>query len=126
MKIRSLVLSSTAGLVLLLGLGGVTAYSNIEQIRIGGPIQTRNQQASDLIADILPPPEYVIEAYLEATLLHAHPAEYASHAERLAKLKADYELRHAYWLASDFDAAIRDKVTQGSHAEADAFWKEVD
>src|SRR5947208_1167664 len=109
MKIRSLVLTSAAALVLLLGVGGWIAYSNLNEIRIGGPIQTKNQQASDLVADILPPPEYVIEAYLEATLLNAHPGEYQVHAARLAKLKADYDQRHAYWLASDLDSAVRDK-----------------
>ena len=42
-----------AGLLLaILCLGGVLAASQINLIRIGGPVQTELQLASDLVADI--------------------------------------------------------------------------
>ena len=47
----------------------------IDKIRFGGDMDRRNQQVSDLTADILPPPEYVIEPYLEATLLVAKSSQ---------------------------------------------------
>ncbi|MPZ39062.1 MAG: hypothetical protein GEU95_13550 [Rhizobiales bacterium] len=38
------------------------------QICVGGPTYTKIIQGKDLVADILPPPAYIIESYLEATL----------------------------------------------------------
>ena len=47
---------------------GVSQYS-LQKLEIGGAIDTQMALGKDLVSDILPPPEYVIEAYLEAALL---------------------------------------------------------
>jgi len=44
----------------------------------------------------LPPPAYVIEAYLEATLALRDPKELASHETKLAQLKKDYDERKTF------------------------------
>jgi hypothetical protein len=64
------------GLVTALGLGAVIATSvyGLSQLKVGGPLYNQIKLGNDLIADILPPPEYVIEAYLEATLVLHDPA----------------------------------------------------
>ena len=61
------------GLVTATGLGAVIATSvyGLAQLKVGGPLYNQIKLGNDLIADILPPPEYVIEAYLEATLVPA-------------------------------------------------------
>lgn len=92
---------------------------------MGGPIQAKSQQASELVADILPPPEYIIEAFLETTLLKQHPGD-AVHAERLAVLRKDFETRHAYWQTSDVQPGIRTALITTSYCPAAAFWQEVD
>ncbi|MBA4773980.1 MAG: hypothetical protein H2054_12905 [Sphingomonas sp.] len=71
-----------------MAVAGVVASMQIEQIRFGGPIQVKNQQASDLVADILPPPEYVIEPYLEATMLVNNPGSVATRKGRLSELRS--------------------------------------
>ncbi|MCX7087886.1 MAG: hypothetical protein NTV00_07515, partial [Methylococcales bacterium] len=43
--------------------GLLTAYV-INTISINGPIYQRIVQGKDIIADVLPPPEYIIESYL--------------------------------------------------------------
>jgi methyl-accepting chemotaxis protein len=126
MKIRTMVLASAMSLALLLGVGGVNAFSNINEIRIGGPLQRQGQETSDLVADILPPPEYIIEPYLEATLLRNAPATYQVHAARLADLRKAYDDRHRYWLNSTLDAPLRATITQSSHAPAMRFWQDLD
>ena len=57
-------------LVTAVGLFAVLFTSGyaLRQLRIGGPLYTQIKLGNDLVADILPPPEYVLEAYLEATL----------------------------------------------------------
>lgn len=80
-----------------MAVAGVIASVQINQIRFGGPIQVMNQQASDLVADILPPPEYVLEPYLEATLLVNNPGSVAARKARLAELRKQFEDRYSYW-----------------------------
>ncbi|MFX9034963.1 hypothetical protein ABTN36_18250, partial [Acinetobacter baumannii] len=46
-----------------------TSQYALNHLKVGGPVYDRIKLGNDLIADILPPPEYVIEAYLEATLV---------------------------------------------------------
>ncbi len=50
----------------IMGLAVLLAAVQVNEIRFGGPVHQQNQQINDLIADILPPPEYVIEPYVEA------------------------------------------------------------
>ncbi|MBB6123115.1 methyl-accepting chemotaxis protein [Sphingobium subterraneum] len=122
MSIRTLVAYGASVMMALLVLIALLGYSRIDEIRMGGPLQTKSQQASDLVADILPPPEYVIEPYLEAAMLARNPSELASRGDRLRKLRSDYDLRHDYWLKSDLDPALRKKVTHGTHEPATQFW----
>src|SRR6266508_5217583 len=83
------------GLVTALGLGAVIATSvyGLSQLKVGGPLYNQIKLGNDLIADILPPPEYVIEAYLEATLVLREPDQLAAHSERLVQLRKDYDER---------------------------------
>ena len=62
------------GLVLGLGIALVVTIGavSINKVRIGGSTYDEIVQAKDLVADILPPPLYVIEAYLEASLAYNH------------------------------------------------------
>ncbi|WP_375420235.1 methyl-accepting chemotaxis protein [uncultured Sphingomonas sp.] len=126
MTLRVLVRISAASLIALLCAGAMLASWRIDRIRVGGPIQVKLQQASDLIADILPPPAYVIEPYLEATLLVRDPSSYAEHAGRLARLRKDYDARQVYWRASDLDPALKTAITTRTDAPARLFWRELD
>lgn len=35
----------------------------LDQVRVNGPLYARSVQGKDLVADILPPPEYALEAH---------------------------------------------------------------
>ena len=64
MTIRARVRMGAAALILILALlFGLSAW-RIDAIRMGGPMYRAAMQIADLNADILPPPEYVIEPYL--------------------------------------------------------------
>jgi methyl-accepting chemotaxis protein len=125
---------SVAKAIILFGLliaGGfaavlVTNSLALSELKVGGPLYRQIVLGKDLIADILPPPEYVIESYLEATLAVKNPGELAQHRDRLAQLKKDYDLRHDYWLTADYNADLRDKLTNESHAEVVKFFAAVD
>lgn len=115
------------GLILAaMALGSVAASWEINQIRFGGPIQGKNQQVSDLVADILPPPEYVIEPYLEATLLVNDPDSLAARKARLSVLRKQFDDRYNYWQASDLDPALKTELIEQSGSSAKRFWEEID
>jgi len=83
------------GLVTATGLAAVvfTGIYALGEVKVGGPIYDKIKLGNDLIADILPPPEYVIESYLEATLALNNPAGLAIHRDRLTQLKKEYDER---------------------------------
>jgi hypothetical protein len=73
---------------------GVLSFN---QLHVGGPVYTKIVEGKDLVADILPPPAYVIEAYLEATLALDRAKPLADSRAGLKKLHDDYDDRRKYW-----------------------------
>jgi len=116
------------GLVTAAGLGAVvfTGLYALSDVKVGGPLYEKIKLGNDLVADILPPPEYVIESYLEATLALNNPAELATRRDRLAQLKKEYDERREYWSKSDLDPAIKAKLIEQSHREVQRFWNAVE
>ena len=82
--------------VLFAGSVGVQQFA-ASQMAINSQHYGQIVRAKDLVADVLPPPAYLIEAYLEARLANDEPTKPDEHAERLAKLKQDYLDRYAFW-----------------------------
>jgi methyl-accepting chemotaxis protein len=112
------------GLVTAMGLGAVILTSNyaLSELKVGGPIYNKIKLGNDLVADILPPPEYVIEAYLEATLAMHDPASLAARSERLVQLKKEYDERFQFWTQSDLEPSIKSKLIETSHRAVQRFW----
>lgn len=125
MTIKNLVRFGAIALVALLIVGAAFVSSRINEIRFGGPIQLRNQAASDLIADVLPPPVFIVEPFLEATLCVEDIQSSAPHVIKLLALKADYVKRRDYWLAQPLPADIR-KPMVDAFRESDSFWSAVE
>jgi methyl-accepting chemotaxis protein len=112
------------GLVTAMGLGAVIFTSNyaLSELKVGGPIYNKIKLGNDLVADILPPPEYVIEAYLEATLALHDPASLAARSGRLVQLKKEYDERFQFWTQSDLEPSIKSKLIETSHRAVQRFW----
>jgi methyl-accepting chemotaxis protein len=115
------------GIVTAISLASIifTSIYALGELKVGGPLYNKIKLGNDLVADILPPPEYVIEAYLEATLALRDPASLSAHRDRLVQLKKEYDERHDFWLKSDLDPAIKPKLTAQSHREVERFWTAV-
>ena len=64
LKIRTRFLFLLGLFVIGLGLYGAWSFRTINVVKVNGPLYERIVQSKDLIADILPPPEYIIETYL--------------------------------------------------------------
>jgi len=124
------------GLILAVGFASVVltgAYA-LKELKVGGPLYASIKLGNDLVADILPPPAYVIEAYLEATLA-LRDAESAVkgdannvelHEKRLAQLKKDYDERKTFWTSSDLQPDLKTMLVQKSDTEVRKFWQTLE
>jgi methyl-accepting chemotaxis protein len=112
------------GLVTAIGLAAMLLTSGyaLNQLRIGGPLYSQIKLGNDLVADILPPPVYVLEAYLEATLALRDPSRLSAHQDRLKQLHKEYDERRDFWGKSEIDASMKKKLTADSDAEVRKFW----
>jgi methyl-accepting chemotaxis protein len=103
---------------------GAVSFGVLNSLKVNGPVYQRIVQSKDLIADILPPPAYIIESYLVALQLAdaREEGEQAKLIGRLKKLKADYDARREYWLKQGLETALGDALLQKSHLPATAFY----
>jgi HAMP domain-containing protein len=95
-------------------------------LRIGGPLYLQIKLGNDLVADILPPPEYVLESYLEATLALRDPSTVSARRDRLAQLHEEYDERREFWIKSDLEPSLKSKLTKASDAEVQRFWTVIE
>jgi len=110
---------------IILSLAGVVGawWLAFSELKVNGPTYGRIAQAKDLVADILPPPEYILESYLEASqALSAEPTEIAAHRSAMARLRKDFDDRHDFWKAQSLDPAVRDGLLVESYAPAVRFY----
>jgi methyl-accepting chemotaxis protein len=125
----SIMIKSQRGatiIIAVVALAITIAGFGISRIRIGGPLHHQNQQISDFFADILPPPAYVIEPYLEATLLLQSPDALPQQKAKLQQLETSFQQRTNFWRDSDLDEALKTQLASGAHVSGQAFWKELD
>ncbi len=106
------------GLLALTLVGWLT----LNTVRIGGQNYRDIVAGKDLTADILPPPLYVIEAYLTAHEAKSEPGTIDRAQATLARLHKDYDARLAVWRASDIDPAVKDILLGESDQAAGRFW----
>ncbi|CAN7186942.1 methyl-accepting chemotaxis protein [Caulobacter sp. LjRoot300] len=126
MKISGVMRTFGGALAAGLILAGGLALFAIEGLRVGGPLFRQIVDNKDIVADILPPPLYVVEADLVATKLVAHPETVDAAADKLAALRKDYDNRRAYWTTAPIDPAMRALLVDQSAAPAMEFWREID
>ncbi len=91
------------------------SHFTIEAVKVGGPGYNEIVTGKDLVADILPPPEYIIESFLVARQI-ADPGmrgELSSLIVQTTQLQSDYNARHEFWakaLPSDNEQDRRQRV----------------
>lgn len=103
---------------------GLWSFKTLNNLKVNGPLYLRIVQGKDLIADILPPPKYIIESYLVALQArNATAAERKPLADRLMTLKNEYDARQAYWTESNLNGELREQLLNESDKPAKEFYK---
>ncbi|MGE8106758.1 methyl-accepting chemotaxis protein [Allorhizobium sp. NPDC080224] len=122
LTIARLLLSFAA--VVIIGLAtaiGLQSYT-LSQLKVSGPVYNGIIDGKDLIADILPPPLYVVEAYMLASEAVLNPSKAGMDAQKIDRLKAEYHNRRAYWQQSQLPDVLKDKLVNDVLVKGDAFW----
>lgn len=103
---------------------GVWSFKTLNELKVNGPIYQHIVQGKDLIADILPPPEYVIESYLVVLQISEtdNKSEQNSLIERLKKLKGEYDERYAFWSKEDLGTDLTEAFLKQSYPPAIDFY----
>jgi len=78
---------------------GVYSAQTLARARVGGPYYQEIIQSKDLVADILPPPAYIIEAYLLAfqAVNTDRAADREQYLTRLAETEKEFHARQQVW-----------------------------
>lgn len=114
-----------ASLIIGFSLFGMMAFYVMRTLNINGTVYQRIIKGKDIVADVLPPPEYIIESYLVSLQLSnsADTNEIKNLKLRLQKLKDEYMARHQYWLDQSLDKAIAEPLLDKSFVSAQEFYE---
>ncbi len=81
------------------------------------------EQGKDIVADVLPPPLYLIEAHLMALqLLRSTPEESAALVNKLEQLNNDYQQRNQYWSEQALSDNLQTTLLIVQKKTADEYW----
>ncbi|WP_106796476.1 methyl-accepting chemotaxis protein [Rhizobium sp. H4] len=119
---RSLVAFGVAvstGIFMSIGL----QQSALERLKVNGPVYEQVVYGKDLIADILPPPLFVVESYMLSFEASKFPELSETNLAKIAHLKAAYDDRRAYWKSTRLPQALKDELENDVLAKGDAFWE---
>ena len=120
-------LGLTSKLFLLLGAFSaaffafaLVSWRTIETVRVNGPLYEAIVEGKDLIADVLPPPAYIIESHLLTLQLDEErdPVQQALLIDRGNALRAEYEKRHTFWKRTLAAGKLADAMVVAAHRPA--------
>jgi methyl-accepting chemotaxis protein len=110
------------GLVLaIIALASAVVYT----IRADGPLTQESALQAEILADVLPPPAFVVEPYLNASLIIRDPDRAGPYLSELKDEHAEFEARKAYWGSAPVPEQLRQPLND-TIAAADKFWQVMD
>jgi len=108
---------------------GLISFSTLNTLSINGNLHKQIIMSKDLIADVLPPPGYIIESYLDVLQLadESDSARMDYLYAELRRLQADYEERHQFWIHEPLleEGALKDAMLEGAYEPAVQFYEIV-
>jgi methyl-accepting chemotaxis protein len=120
---RSLAIFAVVVAAGLIASIGIQNYA-FNKLRVNGEMYRQIVYGKDLVADILPPPLYVVESYMLALEAVQRPEVAGKNIDRIQNvLKPAYEDRRKYWQATALSADLKEKLLNDVLIKGDAFWK---
>ncbi|MCC0022405.1 MAG: methyl-accepting chemotaxis protein [Nitratireductor sp.] len=110
------ILASVVALLL-----GTTHFRDMK-----GQIGSDNYQQiityKDLVADVLPPPSYAIEAYMELVNATFEPQDREAHISNYFEKKGQFFTQREFWRNSNINDEVKDHIVNDSPAMLEEFW----
>jgi methyl-accepting chemotaxis protein len=115
------------GFIVTLGLVASISIqtSALRELKVGGPVYEEIANGKDLIADILPPPLYVIEAYMLVNEATVHPERLRENADKMTALRKSFDERKLFWKTAQLDEGLRSKLANDVVSTGETFWQVV-
>ncbi|WP_322863156.1 methyl-accepting chemotaxis protein [Aeromonas allosaccharophila] len=117
---RSLLFSQILGVIVIITLISISFFG-LYSVRSAAD---QMGQGKDVVADILPPPLYLIESQLQVyNLLHAKPEEREALLQTLARLQQEFESRNRFWQESNLNEPLRERLLGEQKVQGELFWQ---
>lgn len=103
-------------------------FNTIDEIKVNGDLYKQIIQGKDIVADILPPPEYIIEAYLTVHLISRseNDSNRAQLIAYLQTLEQQYQERHKFWSEELSESELKRELTSRSYQPSELFFRIVE
>ncbi|WP_421851636.1 methyl-accepting chemotaxis protein [Novosphingobium sp.] len=108
-------------LLAIIALASAVVYA----IRADGPMTQDSALQAEMLADVLPPPAFVVEPYLNASLILRDPVRAGAYLDELKDERAEFEARKAYWKTAPVPGPLRQPLND-TIAAAERFWQVMD
>ncbi|MDZ4860262.1 MAG: methyl-accepting chemotaxis protein [Candidatus Hydrogenedentes bacterium] len=118
--------------IVLLSVYALVTLTNVSEtiltlekgVQVNGPIYHNIIVAKDAIADVLPPPQYIIESYLCAHELTdaTDKGRVDGLLARIVQLQSEYDVRHAFWIKELEPGPLRTALVDKVDIPASAFF----
>ena len=95
---------------------GIGAFNTLSELKVNGPLYHNVVQGKDLIADILPPPVYIIESYLAVLEMTRPDADRNALLTKLSRLQQEYQQRREFWQQQDISNTTKQALQQADDA----------
>ena len=117
---RSLLFGQVLGIMVIITLISISFFG-LYSVRSAAD---QMGEGKDVVADILPPPLYLIESQLQVyTLLHAKPEEREALLQTLARLQQEFESRNRFWQESSLNEPLRELLLGEQKVQGELFWQ---
>jgi methyl-accepting chemotaxis protein len=107
---------------------GLITLETVAEIEVNGPLYHRITRGKNLIADVLPPPAYILESYLTLMQLkdEVDPGKRALLFDKIRSLRKTYFGVIEFWRHTLPDGPMKDLLVMKSYEPAVAFYKKFE
>ncbi|MFN3546642.1 MAG: methyl-accepting chemotaxis protein [Mesorhizobium sp.] len=107
-----------------IGIGVTVGIQNhaLKTLQVNGPIYSEIVGGKDLIADILPPPMFLVESYLLANEAALHPEMAVANLARIVELRGQDAARRDYWKTFPLRDDLRAQLESEVLPRSDTLW----
>jgi methyl-accepting chemotaxis protein len=114
--------------LLVLAAAGFVSFETLFKLKVNGPIYNGIVEQKDVLADILPPPLYVLESYMISLqmMTESNPATLEEEINKIKSLKQDYMTRSEYWSKPLAGTAVGRLLEEDSYKPAMDFFETLE